>query len=89
MGDPDKARAIMSLLQELEEYVEDNGIVIAPTTDLVLDLGAKLKCDYYFADHHHRSVFWLDTYQAESFAIWGEVRGVTSSAQIGTSNSLS
>ncbi|KIY66685.1 hypothetical protein CYLTODRAFT_411681 [Cylindrobasidium torrendii FP15055 ss-10] len=81
-----KAEIITRLLQELEEYANDNAIVIAPTTDLVLDLVRdevdNVSCDYYFADHHLRSVFWLDAFQADSFYIWSEVKGVTSHAQV-------
>lgn len=77
----------MTLLQELEDYAGANSVAIAPTTDLVLDLfhdeTDKVACDYYFADHKLRSVFWLDEFHANTFSVWNEVKGVTSDAQVG------
>ncbi|KIY64263.1 hypothetical protein CYLTODRAFT_358653, partial [Cylindrobasidium torrendii FP15055 ss-10] len=81
-----KAEIITSLLQELEEFVSDNCIIIAPTTDLVLDLVRdkpdNVSCDYYFADHKLRSIFWLDVFQADWFYLWDDVKGVTSPGQV-------
>ncbi|KAK0470193.1 uncharacterized protein EV420DRAFT_1498911 [Desarmillaria tabescens] len=45
------------------------GITLPPKVDLVMSFGRELEdgthfCGYYFVDHMHCSIFWLDGFKA-------------------------
>ncbi len=77
----------------MDEYIRAHNIDIPATADLVFDIiraesDNRIICSYYFADHANRSIFWLDTYYADYFGVWSELRGATSASHVGESHFL-
>ncbi|SJK99664.1 uncharacterized protein ARMOST_02972 [Armillaria ostoyae] len=58
-------------LDNIISYMHTKGITLPPKVDLVLSFGwsefedGTHICEYYFADHMHRSIFWLDGFNAD------------------------
>ncbi|KAG7448692.1 uncharacterized protein BT62DRAFT_722057 [Guyanagaster necrorhizus] len=86
--DPDKFELITKFMADMEDYIRAKGINIYPNVDLVFDLirdpdNGDICCAYYLASHEHRSIFWLDDFNATYFNRWDEVKGVTATSHIG------
>ncbi|GAV99515.1 hypothetical protein LENED_000975 [Lentinula edodes] len=79
---------IMVCISDFDDFIRSRGIQLSSRANTVLNLRIdegktdKYTCEYYIANHATRSVFWLDTVDADSFSVWWEVKGVTSSTHI-------
>lgn len=84
----------MVCISDFDDFIRSRGIQLSSRANTVLNLRIdegktdKYTCEYYIANHATRSVFWLDTVDADSFSVWWEVKGVTSSTHIGKIFSL-
>lgn len=70
------ADQISSFSDEIFDYIRSESYFIPSTSELVLELvetGDRYLCDYYFADHATRSVFWLEPVNVSEWL--GEVTG--------------
>ncbi|KAJ3788474.1 hypothetical protein GGU10DRAFT_306920 [Lentinula aff. detonsa] len=87
MDDLTKDR-IVACINDFDDFIRSRSIQLSSRTNTVFNLHTdpydpdKYTCQYYIADHATRSVFWLDAVDAESFPVWGEVKGVTSPTHI-------
>ncbi|KAL0574220.1 hypothetical protein V5O48_007740, partial [Marasmius crinis-equi] len=80
-------RHAMRLINEMDTYTRKRHITLSNNVDIVLDLFYEAEddscwCQYYIADHTTRSVFWLDSYDADNMYVWLEVKGVTELSHI-------
>ncbi|KAK0470202.1 uncharacterized protein EV420DRAFT_95845 [Desarmillaria tabescens] len=62
---PEVLQELTGFLDNILSYMHTEGITLPPKVDLVLSFGPELEdgthcCGYYFADHMHCSIFWLD-----------------------------
>jgi hypothetical protein len=57
---------IESYIQGIMEYISSYEITLPSQTVLVLEQRENGKCGYYFADHSHQCIFWLDDFDANS-----------------------
>lgn len=64
--DPHIFDFIESYIQGIMEYISSNGVTLPSQTVLVLERRENGKCGYYFADHSHQSIFWIDDFDAIS-----------------------
>lgn len=66
-------RVLSGFLDNIVSYMYTKGISLPPKVDLFLGLRLSQEgtvvCLYYFADHVHRSVFWLDDLDARTLSI--------------------
>ncbi|SJK99601.1 uncharacterized protein ARMOST_02909 [Armillaria ostoyae] len=57
-------QALSEFLDNIVSYMHSKELSLPPTVDLALDLiwheNDPPTCEYYFADHIHHSIFWLD-----------------------------
>ena len=69
-------------IEIIEAFIDRNHISIPEKTDLVLDINldedGTYVTDYYFANHQHRIIFFLDHFSSEYIPSWGEIKGVSS-----------
>ncbi|KAL0573615.1 hypothetical protein V5O48_008345 [Marasmius crinis-equi] len=80
-------RHAMRLINEMDTYTRKRHITLSNNVDIVLDLFYEAEddsccCQYYIADHTTRSVFWLDSYDADNMRVWLGVKGVTELSHI-------
>jgi hypothetical protein len=74
-------------LATFEDFISKNKIQLPSNITLAFELtrdkdtGA-ITTDYYYVDHDRRKVFFLDEYDAATFKISQEVKGVTSLVHI-------
>ncbi|KAK0218287.1 hypothetical protein EDD85DRAFT_1029231 [Armillaria nabsnona] len=66
---PAVLQELTRFLDNIISYMHSKGITLPPKVDLVLGFGQELEdhthiCKYYFADHTHHSIFWLDGFNA-------------------------
>jgi len=76
---------VMSCIHDFEDFIRSQSIQLSSDVNIVFDIQRNdedLYCGYYIVDHCTRSVFWLDTFEAQWFPVWFEVEGVTSLAHI-------
>ncbi len=76
---PGVLRELTRFLDSIVSYMHTKGITLPSKADLVLSFGRKdgtCICKYYFADHMHRSIFWLDDFNADM--LWDVKRCKTS-----------
>ncbi|KDR80111.1 hypothetical protein GALMADRAFT_136654 [Galerina marginata CBS 339.88] len=70
----------------LEHFTSANGITLPEDSDLVIELqhdeDGDLQATYYYAHHLSRSIFFLDTYEAENLSVWSEAPGATSKSHL-------
>ncbi len=63
---PAVLQELTRFLDNIISYMHTKGITLPPKVDLVLSFGQRFGdsthtiCGYYFADHMHCSIFWLD-----------------------------
>ncbi|KAH6905511.1 hypothetical protein BKA70DRAFT_1564806 [Coprinopsis sp. MPI-PUGE-AT-0042] len=74
-------------LETINDFISTNRIQLPPNITLALELTRdaetrSITTDYYYADHDKRTIFFLDEFNASSFKISHEVKGVTSLAHI-------
>ena len=76
-------------IESIEDVINDSGDLVPKNRHLVIDLryvpDAKdgLQTHYYFVDHDSRTIFFLDTFQAESMTAWWEAPGCNSMKHLG------
>lgn len=73
---PEDLRILTDFLDNIVNYVCVKGIILPPQVDLFLGLRPSPEspvCAYYFADHAHRSIFWLDDFDARTLSIDGVI----------------
>ncbi|KAK0218283.1 hypothetical protein EDD85DRAFT_356854 [Armillaria nabsnona] len=71
---PEVLYALTGFLDDIVSYIYAKGISLPPKVDLFLGLGWRdgiAFCAYYFADHVHRSIFWLDDVDVRVLSISG------------------
>ncbi|KAJ3792435.1 hypothetical protein GGU11DRAFT_802949 [Lentinula aff. detonsa] len=79
---------IVACINDFDGFIRSRSIQLSSRTNTVFNLYTdphdpdEYTCGYYIADHATRSIFWLDDVDAESFPVWGEVKGVTSPTHI-------
>lgn len=79
----------MACMNDFDDFILSRGIQLSLWANAVFDIRIdqddpeRYTCGYYIADHTTRTVFWLDTVEADSFPVWWEVKGVTSPTHIG------
>ncbi|KAJ4488647.1 hypothetical protein C8R41DRAFT_836431 [Lentinula lateritia] len=79
---------IMACMNDFDDFILSRGIQLSLRANAVFDIRIdqddpeRYTCGYYIADHTTRTVFWLDTVEADSFPVWWEVKGVTSPTHI-------
>ncbi|KAJ4490178.1 hypothetical protein J3R30DRAFT_3360973 [Lentinula aciculospora] len=87
MDDLTKDR-IVTCITDFDDFTRSLGVELSLRTNTVFNLRTDegnpddYICEYYIADHASRSVFWLDTVDADTFSVWWEVKGVTSATHI-------
>lgn len=64
--DPHIFDFIEGYIQGIMEYISSYEITLPSQTVLVLEKRENGKCGYYFADHSHQCIFWLDDFDAIS-----------------------
>ncbi|KAH6917962.1 hypothetical protein BKA70DRAFT_1554131 [Coprinopsis sp. MPI-PUGE-AT-0042] len=74
-------------LETIDDFISANRIQLPPNITLALELTrdtetGSITTDYYYADHNRRIIFFLDEYDAGTFKISQEVKGVTSLVHI-------
>ena len=58
--EPGVSNQLEGWLALIRDLAADNRVHLPVTSDLFIEIDQKLgKCYYYFADHGHRTVFWL------------------------------
>ncbi len=67
---PAVLQELTRFLDNIISYMHTKGITLPPKVDLVLSFGQEFEdgthiCEYYFAYHMHRSIFWLDGFNAD------------------------
>ncbi len=68
--------ALTGFLDDIVSYIYAKEISLPPKVDLFLGLGWRdgiAFCAYYFADHVHRSIFWLDDVDVRTLSISGVI----------------
>ncbi|KAK0470205.1 uncharacterized protein EV420DRAFT_1473286 [Desarmillaria tabescens] len=70
---PEVLRELTGFLDNILNYMHAKGTNLPPKVDIVLSFGSEFEdgthcCGYYFADHMHRSIFWLDSFDASMLA---------------------
>ncbi|KAJ3853643.1 hypothetical protein EV368DRAFT_13979, partial [Lentinula lateritia] len=87
MDDLTKDR-IMACINDFDDFICSRSIHLSSQANTVFDIRIdpddpeRYTCGYYIADHTTRTVFWLDTVEADTFPVWWEVKGVTSPTHI-------
>ncbi len=70
-------RILSEFLANIVSYMYTKGISLPPKVDLFLGLRLSpegtVVCVYYFADHIHRSIFWLDDIDARVLSMHGVI----------------
>ncbi|PBL04175.1 hypothetical protein ARMGADRAFT_979630 [Armillaria gallica] len=65
---PEEWRVLKQILENIINYMHSKEITLPPKVDLALGLtwyaNGPPTCEYYFADHIHHSIFWLDDFDA-------------------------
>ncbi|SJK99661.1 uncharacterized protein ARMOST_02969 [Armillaria ostoyae] len=65
---PEEWRVLKQFLENIISYMHSKEITLPPKVDLALGLtwyeNGPPTCEYYFADHIHHSIFWLDDFDA-------------------------
>ncbi|KAJ3975702.1 hypothetical protein EV361DRAFT_945956 [Lentinula raphanica] len=81
---------IMECINDFEDFTRSRSIQLSlPRNNTVLSLRSEsddpndYTCEYYIVDHDTKTMFWLDSVNAEMFSAWWEVKGVTSPTHIG------
>ncbi len=67
---PTVLQELTRFLDNIVSYMHTKGITLPSKVDLVLSFGHEFEdgthiCRYYFADHMHRSIFFLDDFNAD------------------------
>ncbi len=74
---PEVLYVLTGFLDNIVSYICTKGISLPPKVDRFLDLrwfrDGTVNCGYYFADHIHRSVFWLDDVDVKALSISGVI----------------
>ncbi|KAJ4490179.1 hypothetical protein J3R30DRAFT_45541 [Lentinula aciculospora] len=79
---------VMVCIREFDDFTGSRDIRLPFRANIVFNLGTDegnpddYICEYYIADHASRSIFWLDTVDANIFSVWWEVVGVTPATHI-------
>ena len=79
--DPHIFDFIESYIQGIMDYISSYGITLPSQTVLVLEQRDNGKCGYYFADHSHQCIFWLDGFDANSLVY--EVKTCPTTSHLG------
>ncbi|KAK0432245.1 hypothetical protein EV421DRAFT_1849758 [Armillaria borealis] len=65
---PEEWRVLKQSLENIISYMHSKEITLPPKVDLALGFtwyeNGPPTCEYYFADHIHHSIFWLDDFDA-------------------------
>lgn len=72
---------IESYIRRIMEYISSYEITLPSQTVLVLEQRENGKCGYYFADHSHQCIFWLDDFDANSLVY--EVKTCPTTSHLG------
>ncbi len=67
---PTVLQELTRFLDNIISYMDTKGITLPSKVDLVLSFGEEFEdgthiCEYYFADHMDRSIFWLDGFNTD------------------------
>ncbi|KAF7330236.1 hypothetical protein MVEN_02460900 [Mycena venus] len=69
LHDPNAFESLTRFLDAIEKFFLENCIDREEKIDLVLDLvkddSEGYLCEYYFADHHSRTIFWYDKFETD------------------------
>ena len=76
--DPHMFDFIESYIHGIMDYISSHEITLPSQTVLVLEKRENGKCGYYFADHSHECIFWLDDFDANSLVYEVKTRPTTS-----------
>ncbi|SJK99616.1 uncharacterized protein ARMOST_02924 [Armillaria ostoyae] len=67
---PEEWRVLTQFLENIISYMHSEEITLPPKVDLALGLtwyeSGPPTCEYYFADHLHHSIFWLDDFDTNN-----------------------
>ena len=74
-------------ISTIDEFIDDNGIIIPDNTDLVLDLqydekSQSIETLYFYVHHNTRSIFFLDSFEVNKLATWDEMKGAISTRRL-------
>jgi hypothetical protein len=81
----------------LSDLQRIRGVELDENTDIVLSLdqtaaesdvtdekaNQHFNCSYYLASHENRSIFWFDSFEADSMGMWQEIHGATEPSHVG------
>ncbi|KAF7360384.1 hypothetical protein MVEN_00768200 [Mycena venus] len=83
LTDSEKLQLINNSIRDIYDFLRARSIQFGHNVDLVLsDYAEDEGCQYYFANHGDRSVFWLDKADSDLFPVTDEVKGMTSTSHI-------
>ncbi len=75
IADPAEWRVLSEFLDSIVTYIYTEGISLPSKVDLFVGLGQSregtVDCVYYFSDHVHRSIFWLDAFDIRRLSVSG------------------
>jgi hypothetical protein len=77
------ADKIVSWVQHIEKEAESKGFALSDTVELYVQL-EEGDCNYYFADHAARTLFWLDDYDTTELGLLPVVSPSHLSKYLGT-----
>ncbi|CAA7270215.1 unnamed protein product [Cyclocybe aegerita] len=81
-------RILVQLIEDLEtiqQFILNHNLSLPEGCHLVVDLSYELdeiKTTYFFVDHHTRSIFFLDIFEAQNLSGWYEAPGSTSQSHL-------
>ncbi|KAJ3510030.1 hypothetical protein NLJ89_g4899 [Agrocybe chaxingu] len=83
--DPRILAQVFEDLETIETFILGNNLSLPAGFHLVIDLYYELeevKTTYFFVDHHTRSIFFLDLFEAQNLSGWYEAPGSTSQSHL-------
>ncbi|KAN0094363.1 hypothetical protein V8E55_002650 [Tylopilus felleus] len=69
ISNPTKEEILLCATKLVEKAIERDSVTLDELTEIVLNLDKDRSCHYYFVDHTHRLLFWVDNVDVKALQI--------------------